>query len=138
MPSVQRRVLPQIIPPTRRNISQALKKGNLIHPFSRLWSHASSPTIGRLKKLADLEPARFEAYMQLIDDILDQKEQQKVTLQLVLHVPSVRALRGIDIERLLSIKEARDAMVRRCYQPTEGKIDLRPLISINRINFEKV
>jgi len=138
MPSVQRMVLPQTIEATRQNISQALKRGNLIHPFSSLYSPGSSPTIARLKRLADLEPARFELYMRFIDELLGMKQEQKVSLQLVLHLPSLRALRGIDIERLLDHKEAHRMMVKRCYRPTDGKIDLRPLVSINRINFENV
>jgi len=123
---------------TRSTINQMLRNKRLNFPWKGVLSHHSSPTVGRLKKLAAARPNKFSAYMSLLDSLVELGKEQDVGPDLVLFLPSERALLNIDIERLLRSETARQEIVRKCYRPAEGRIDLRPLVSINRMHFPDI
>ncbi|MEA3493650.1 MAG: hypothetical protein U9R38_04625 [Candidatus Margulisiibacteriota bacterium] len=118
---------------TATTIHRALAKRKMSYPYSCLLNHRLSPTIRALKKLANIDPVRYTAYQEMIDFLVNIAKSQKVKVKLTLHIPGLAALRVIDVERLMEDSDARRDIVKRCYLPTKGIIDLRPLIFINKL-----
>jgi len=118
---------------TNSAVFRILTSRNLTYPYSKVLPKLVSPTLGRLKDLAAVDPPRYQAIIRLIDTLLGIAKDQKVNLQLTLYLPSLPALRTIDVERLMQESRAMSLIIRRCYLPTAGKIDLRPLVSINTL-----
>ncbi len=107
------------------------RKLSLSYPYSWLLYHRLSPTLIRFKDLANQNPDKFKAYMKLLDLMHNIAKNDGVKMKLTLHLPSTRALLNIGIERLVADKDALDDIIKKCYQPSKGKIDLRPLVNIN-------
>ena len=115
---------------TRKRICEALNKEKIYQPwkFFRSWSN----TIGKFKELAVKNPTKFETYVRLLNSFLSLAQSQGAKVEFKLYLPSADALLAIDIDSLLREEEPRREIVRRCYRPTEKKINLKHLVGISR------
>lgn len=117
----------------KKDIQKWLKSRNLKYPWARVLPYCLSPTICKLKKIAEIRPDKFYIYAKVIETFMDMAKIAGVTTKLVIHLPSLEALLNIDIEFLFEKNEAaRKEIISKCYLPAEGKIDLNPLVTINR------
>jgi hypothetical protein len=123
---------------SRKAVSGILTDRGLSYPYPSIWPYYLSPTISRFKDLALESPLKFSAYVKLIDGMLDIGKKQNLEIRFTLFLPTKRELLAIDIESLLKNDEARKEMVKRCYWPDKAKIDLRPLVNINRAYFPEI
>lgn len=119
---------------TATAVYKSLSQRKISYPYAWFCNHRISPTIRALKNLANMDPVKYQAYKGLIDFMIDIAKGEKVGVELTLHIPSLTALRAIDIEGLMQNAKARSAILKRCYNPTKGEIDLRPLVFINKNN----
>ncbi|HTY12965.1 MAG TPA: hypothetical protein VMD02_02125 [Candidatus Omnitrophota bacterium] len=123
---------------TRKAVSGLLADKGVSYPYRTVWPYYMSPTIARFRALGELSPAKFSAYVKLIDGMLEIGKRQRLDIKLTLFLPSKRELMAIDIESLLNNDEARREIVKRCYWPDRGHIDLRPLVTISRKYFPDI
>jgi len=119
-----------VIPKTRSSVAKMLSNRHLTHPYSRIFSYLTSPTIGRLTDMATDHPEKYKQYIQLIDLLLNIKKGSSTIM--VLHLPPVDAMIAVDLETLLMREDIRRLIVLRCYHPEDRVIDLRPLVTIER------
>ena len=123
---------------TRKAVNGILVNKGLSYPYPKIWPYYLSPTVSRFRELSELSPGKFTSYVKLIDGILDISRRQDLKIKLTLFLPSQRELMAIDIESLLKSDDVRREIVKRCYWPDKGRIDLRPLVSINRKYFPDI
>jgi|GEM_PF-6058348 len=117
---------------TVSNMYGVLREKQIRYPWSSVLNHRLSPTLHRLKSLANSHHEKYKAYIALVTSMVDYAAERGIN-NLTVYLPSMRALRTIDIIRLVNDKESLQEITNRCYRPSAGKIDLRPLEGIDKL-----
>ncbi|NQU16718.1 MAG: hypothetical protein HQ564_01525 [Candidatus Saganbacteria bacterium] len=120
--------------PVIQPLAVSVRNGGLKFPYQALLVSAKlSPTMKTLARLERSDQEKHDHLVLFINQMLALRDIAGAGIKLTLFLPSFQDLSEIDIDAILRDPEAYQQTVKKCYLPRERKIDLRPLVRINRV-----
>lgn len=111
--------------------SRYTSKDVLLHLSARcLYVGRVNTTVDTLLKL---ELSKYEQLLKFFDWIHARMEAGRIPQLKVIAPFFARKLQAVDLAHLMSTRRSRETVIQQCYLPERGRLDLRPLVFVNKL-----